>query len=271
VLKPANCVLVFAEYPIRMKIVHINIADRTGGPGRAIYWLHCAMIDRGLESNLLVQNQSGDGYPNVQRVSKLEEKLLGPFRYKLLDKIVGKTNKSLGLFNYALFGANIIKHPALSGSDVIYLHWINHGFLSLGTIEKILQIGRPVFWFMHDMWPITGGCHYSFDCSRYSIQCTYCPFFLKPRKNDLAKKQFNDKMRIFSRYSNLSFIAPSKWLAECARLSALAKGHTVYHIPHLINTDLYKPCNKKFARQVLGLKPDTKYILFGAVSATTNP
>jgi glycosyltransferase involved in cell wall biosynthesis len=67
------------------------------------------------------------------------------------------------------------------------------------------------------------------------------------------------------------FIAPSKWLFNCARKSGLAGNKQVYHIPNLIDTSVYKPVDKSAARELFSLNGNTKVIGFGADSALTNP
>ena len=68
-------------------------------------------------------------------------------------------------------GTDVTSLPEFSQADVIHLHWVNQGMLSLKDIEIILQSGKPVVWTMHDMWPVTGICHHAQDCTRYQTQC----------------------------------------------------------------------------------------------------
>ena len=49
----------------------------------------------------------------------------------------------------------------LKEADIINLHWINGGFLSLKSLEKLSELNKPVVWTLHDMWAFTGGCHYN--------------------------------------------------------------------------------------------------------------
>ena len=46
-------------------------------------------------------------------------------------------------------------------ADVIHLHWVNQGLLSLNDIKKMTQSGKPMVWTMHDMWACTGICHHA--------------------------------------------------------------------------------------------------------------
>ena len=50
-------------------------------------------------------------------------------------------------------GTNITALPEFTQADVIHLHWINQGMLSLTDIRRIIQSGKPIVWTMHDMWP----------------------------------------------------------------------------------------------------------------------
>lgn len=158
-------------------------------------------------------------------------------------------------------------------SDIIYLHWINGGFLSSKNIEEILKLGKPVFWFMHDMFPITGGCHHSFECMQYEDECRHCKFMQNDR--EFAARQLRDKV-LLARYKNLHWIAPSKWLYECALKSSAIDNLRLHLIPNVMSDSFY-PENQMIARNRLMQKLDlqfdfkTKYILFGADNVKKNP
>ena len=63
---------------------------------------------------------------------------------------------------------NIVKYINDSEADLVHLHWINAGGLS---IEDISNIAKPIVWTMHDNWVFTGGCHVMWDCERYKLSC----------------------------------------------------------------------------------------------------
>ena len=83
-------------------------------------------------------------------------------RYHLFDVDIANT------------GTDITSLPEFRQADVIHLHWINQGMLSLNDIRKILTSGKPVVWTMHDMWPCTGICHYARECNNYQQECHDC-------------------------------------------------------------------------------------------------
>ena len=165
-------------------------------------------------------------------------------------------------------GTDITSLPEFQQADVIHLHWINQGMLSLRNIEKILASGKPVVWTMHDMWPCTGICHHARECTRYRQECHNCPFIHGGGgKRDLSYRIFRKKQNLY-RNRHINFVTCSRWLEERARTSALFCGHAVTCIPNPINTNLFKPRNRQEARSRCLLPQDKKLMLFGSVKIT---
>ncbi|MBC7408548.1 MAG: glycosyltransferase family 4 protein, partial [Arcicella sp.] len=169
------------------------------------------------------------------------------------------------IFSQAKIGIDISNHPLIQKSDIIHLHWINFGFLSLNSLEKLFIIHKPIVWTLHDMWVFTGGCHYSRECTNYERNCGNCVQFLKdPAENDLSHQVWERKKEIFSK-ANVTIVTCSEWLAQKARESSLLKDKTIVSIPNPIDTDVFRSIEKSIARGNFKLSPDKKYILFGAV------
>ena len=115
---------------------------------------------------------------------------LGTCRY-LASQPLQKHN--LFAVDIANTGTNITVLPEFTQADVIHLHWINQGMLSLTDIRRIIQSGKPIVWTMHDMWPFTGICHYAGDCDKYATQCHNCPQLYKGSRKDIAYRTFQKK------------------------------------------------------------------------------
>jgi len=73
------------------------------------------------------------------------------------------------------------------------------------------------------------------------------------------------------RDANLTIVTPSHWLADCARASSLFKDRRIEVIPYALNTELYRPENRRLARETLKLPQDKHLILFGSLDATREP
>ncbi len=169
-------------------------------------------------------------------------------------------------FSLANWGKDISQHPAIQEADIIHLHWINQGFLSLENLKQLAILGKPIVWTLHDMWAFTGGCHYASECQNYLQQCGNCFYTKNPQAKDISNQIFEQKRQIYSHFKNLNIVACSAWLADLARQSPLLKNADIHNIPNPIDTDLFKPIDKTIAKQQLGLPTDKKLILFVAAN-----
>jgi glycosyltransferase involved in cell wall biosynthesis len=165
-------------------------------------------------------------------------------------------------------GTDITRLPEFQEADVIHLHWVNQGMLSLKDIRKILESGKPVVWTMHDIWPATAICHLTLDCRHFENQCQQCRLLPGGGSvNDLAAQVWQRKQRMLSG-RHIHFVACSQWLAEEARHSALFQGQIVTSIPNPIDTHFYRPHDKQEARQLLGLPAEGPVVLFASQRVT---
>jgi glycosyltransferase involved in cell wall biosynthesis len=253
-----------------MKVVHINSADSSGA--LAAVRLHEAMLKSGIDSIYFVQNRTITGRSDIKTISRYENYILKIINLVREKIAVSAMHGIPGLFSSFKYGIDISKRPEIIDADVIYLHWICNSFINFRVLKRILKIGKPVFWFMHDMFPITGGCHHSFDCTNYYSRCFKCPYYNKKFFFiDISSRQFSIKHRIYRQFNNLTFLAPSKWLAECAGRSNLTSDKPIYHIPNLIDHEKFKIINMHAARELFLIDHNKKIICFGADNALTNP
>ncbi|MEA2013048.1 MAG: hypothetical protein U9O87_08255 [Verrucomicrobiota bacterium] len=181
-----------------MNILHIAGGDLSGGAARGTYWLHQALIEKGVNSKLIIQNYEGFE-KNISGIRRnFKEKLFNRIR-PLLDQSLLKfyPNKKERSFSPGCFGYDIRKHPFYEKSDIIHLHWINNAMIDVKILSKI---DKPVIWTIRDMWPFTGGCHCALDCEKYATGCGACPLLNSIDENDLSKidniKEFVQKFKI---------------------------------------------------------------------------
>ena len=175
----------------------------------------------------------------------------------------GFTTKRLWAVSLANTGFDITKTNQFRRADIIHIHWINQGFISLSTLKKILQSGKPVVWTMHDMWPLTGVCHHAYDCERYKSLCRDCPQLNRPSSHDLSTKVFHKKQEIY-KSKNLHFVAVSSWLRNKAQTSILMQDKTVEVIPNTVSLTDFQFLDKTQCRRRLNLPLDKDVIVFGA-------
>lgn len=253
-----------------MKVVHISFSDKRGGAAIAASRLNEAMQSDGINSCMLVLDRQSTE-PSVVRVGDGKKRAFAQIFSALEDVYLKRKYMPFGTFSLANFGFNLFANREVQEADVIYLHWVNAGLLSLNGIRKILSLNKPVIWFLHDMWPMTGGCHHSFDCEQYKTHCYKCPNLSSSVKKDISFSAFKKKMRVLLPYSNLFIITPSIWLGECAKESFLFKDRKITVIPNTINVAVFKSIEKTLAREILNLPQDKRLILFGADTGVNNP
>lgn len=251
-----------------MKVVHVSTYHTFGGAAIAALRLHHALLAAGVESSLLVQKTERQE-ANVEGFYEgfIEKKLaFARFVAERLYFASQEKDKTVRFhFSPLWAGADISTHPLIQQADVIHLHWVNFGFLSLGSLEKLFALGKPVVWTMHDMSTLTGGCHYSRDCDHYLNHCHHCPYLRKPATHDLAFRVFERKKQLFKN-APLTLVSPSKWLAGLAQKAATTQHLNTFSIPNLIDNQHFCPHDKKEAKQKLGLAPTKKWILFAGVN-----
>ena len=243
-----------------MRVLIVNTSERTGGAAVAANRLMKALINHGVKAKMLVRDKETDsltviGLPKSPMLHWhfLWERLVVFIRSRF-------SRKHLFEIDLANTGSDITRLPEFQEADVIHLHWINQGMLSLGGIQKILRSGKPVVWTMHDIWPATAICHLTLGCRSFTSACKSCK--LLPKGSRLAQSVWRKKQRLLED-ENIYFVACSHWLEQEAKSSALLKGHKITSIPNPIDTHIYNNrCNKQEARQRLGLPADKKLILF---------
>lgn len=172
------------------------------------------------------------------------------------------SRKNIFAVSIANAGTDISKMLEVREADIIHLHWINQGGLSLHNIQQLQSLNKPIVWTMHDMWPFTGICHHADECTQFQTKCISCP----KNADVLARHAFDKKQQ---RWHNFSFVGCSRWIASLAEKSRLTLESQVLSIPNPIDTTQFAPIGKAQAKQQLGLDPSIRYILFGAVNSAT--
>jgi len=247
-----------------MKVVHLSTTDMGGAYEAAQRISDCLeVVD--VESEVFVRSKFR------------ESTITTSFYSNLVQKFISKTKNFFNLMLsdgevvFDKYGADICNHPHVRQADVICLHWVN-SFVSVPEVEKILALGKPVCWIMHDMWPFTGGCHYAGDCMQYKGKCDKCGM-VKHSKVSAVTYWQNKKYECFCG-ENLYPVGPSTWIAKCAQESKIFRDKVVETIPNPINTEVFfskTESEKDAVRKKYGLSEKKYTILFGAAKVTNNP
>lgn len=254
-----------------MNVTLLSTYDAQGGAAIAARRLHDALRHQGVASTMLVQEQRREA-EGVEAFAKTGWQKRLAFTRLVLERaafVPFERDKSvLWGFSPGVMGVDISRHPLVQRADILHVHWVNFGFQSIANLEKLLALGKPVVWTLHDMWPFTGGCHHSGICERYRNGCGNCtPFLRNPAENDLSHRVWLRKQRAYAN-ARLWPVGCSQWLANRARWSELFGPLPVASIPNPIDTVVFSPLEKTVAKRKLGLPPDKKLILFAAAKVS---
>ena len=224
-----------------MKALFLSHSDGGGGAGRATGRLFDA-----LSENTEVDVRMHVDFKHSQDPRVFTNLGLGAQQRRYLrihsDEIPGFVAKhdNPHLFSPGRSSALTARKIDSLSADVLNIHWINYGYLSIETMGKIKT---PFVWTLHDMWAVTGGMHYEPDhLSAMTSNYTGIEKWVAKRK----LKHWNRPFHV---------VTPSRWLSEVVKASEIGSGWSVTTIPNPLELELYKPqANTRVAR-------DTKNVI----------
>ena len=241
-----------------MKILHLSTSDTKGGAARAAYRLHSGLKSQGVDSSMLVQyknSEDEDVYGPDGPVGKIWSRVRRKF-----DRLPSwlYSDRDPELFSSAWTPENRGTRIKRQNPDIIHLHWIAAGFLKPATIGNL---DVPIVWTLHDMWPFTGGCHYSKSCSKYRQRCGKCPHLGSTRAEDLSRSVWQRKYSAWES-TNFHVVGPSRWIANCAKKSTLFSEADISVIPNGLNVDSFRPEPSDVIRTQLSVDNKTNLVGF---------
>lgn len=249
-----------------MKVLLVNTNENTGGAAIACLRLMSALQKTDIDVKLLVKKKRSN-HPRIIAVEKNRRTRCTGFIRFAWERFVilfhnRYSRKNLFSVSIANTGFDLTSCPEVQEADIIHLHWINQGFLSLNDIQKLCALGKPVVWTLHDLWPITGICHHPGACTRYLHRCGNCPQLQRPSSQDLSFRTWKNKK--FLKQSDITFVSVSRWLQQKARQSALTGELSHAIIPNTLDTDIFYRQEPESIRQKLSISSDEFVVLFGA-------
>ncbi len=251
-----------------MRVLHVSSADISGGAARAAYRLHRALLGQGVESNMEVRNRKSSD-PSVSGAASMPGKmgnLLRPILGSLIVHLQKPDSMNWRSGNWLPSDWSGICNA--SDAEVVNLHWVGDETLSIADIGRIR---KPLVWTLHDMWPFCGMEHYTGDGAdarwREGYRVSNRPAWSGGL--DLDRLTWQRKLKYWRQPMHI--VAPSRWLADCARASALFRDWPVSVIPNTLDTETYQPQGRGISRQALGLPQDHRVVLFGAIGGARDP
>ena len=138
-----------------MKVLIVSTSERVGGAAVAANRLMKALNKNGVKARMLVNNKITADPEVLEVPGKWRKKYNFIFERFLIFLLNAFSRKRLFDIDPSFTGSDITRLDCFKEADVIHLHWINQGMLSLRDLRKVLRSGKPVVWTMHDQWAST--------------------------------------------------------------------------------------------------------------------
>lgn len=268
-----------------MKILHVNTTD-SGGAAKACLRLHLGLMEAGIDSKVLVLHKTNSDFSQVyeyrpykqiiikrtigSRLIRKTKRLLkefylyhevSPEKEDPQKQFLDNRSKELEMYSFPNSEIDITNNKLFIEADIIHLHWVAR-FLDYKSF--FTKCTKPVIWTLHDMFPFTGGEHYTETINGIDG-------FGYPRKRDISeldqevnKINIEIKKEAFSYFKNLTIVTPSNWLSKEATSSGIFSDYPILTIPNGLDTSILKPQETNYSRRVLSLPEDKLIVLFVA-------
>ena len=151
--------------------------------------------------------------------------------------------------------------------DIVHLHDLHAYQVNLPILFNYLKKrNKPVVWTFHDCWSITGHCaHFDYNgCEKWKTGCHHCHTSKIYPKSfiDRSARNYRIKKEMFTGFSNLHIVTPSKWLGKLAEQSFMGN-YPVHVCPSGIDLKAFRE-NSNLSKEALGVQG--KFVLLGVAS-----
>ena len=247
-----------------MKVLHIALTDR-GGAGEGMLNQHRALLERGVDSKVLV----GFKRTNLETVVQT-----APNQYmwgkSCALQYLQKAARHFGIclnrydqykrklylirsshwtqFSIPVTPYDITDHPLVQEADVINLHYVAD-FLDYESFFRKMR--KPIVWTMRDENPGLGGFHYTSEKEKFY------PYFAAIEDEFAAIKK-----KAIADYEPLHLVALSNKMRDFFLSNECFAGRPITIIPNAINADNFRPQNRAEARKKLGIGENEAVIAF---------
>ena len=250
--------------PIR-SVLHFNTLAN-GGAAYAARKIHDSLVVSGVDSRYCYV----DGSVNNPTYQKLRFRARAGVLGKVWHGIVRRFRQRIGAprpgflepFGWSTIPGLTIDLDLSDCRSIVHLHWIV-GLLDYGEFFRNLPIATPVVWTLHDMNPLTGGCHYAWECNGFIGRCTQCPQLARIGRRSMARTSQMLRRRTLAD-RNLHIVADSHWLEAEAKKSWILESALSFRTIHYgVDLEAFQPRKPLATRRRLGIDDAATVIAFG--------
>jgi glycosyltransferase involved in cell wall biosynthesis len=245
-------------------VLQIGTYYQKGGAALAMQRLHRGLIECGHASQIVSRERPATDSIICIKPLDTEKDRKEHFLSSAIQRFYiypNRTSLSNTMFTFYQPGLDLTCLEIVHSADIIHLHSIIDE-MTPQMVKQLMLLKRPIVWTLHDQWAFTGGCHYSAGCMGYCSDCESCPQ-LEPDPLKITEALLKDKRELFDN-PLLTIVTPSRWMADCAAKSTVFRNHRIEVIPNGIDTSVFSPMPKAYAKKMFGINKKRKTILFCA-------
>lgn len=248
-----------------LKILQINVINKTSSTGRTTMELGAAIEKAGMESRIAVA--IGNPEDNVYIIGdKFEQKI-----HAFLSRVSGLQ----GYFSYG-GTKRLLKYIDKEKPDVVHLRNLHGNYIDLPALFAYLRKNSvPTVITLHDCWFYTGKCcHYTTaGCFKWvKGQCSCCPKLQDDNVSwffDRTSKMLKDKKKYIDGLGNLTVVGVSQWITDEAKKSyVFSNVQDIIRVYNWIDEKVFYPRECLDIRKKLGL--ENKFIILSVASGWSN-
>jgi len=248
-----------------MRILHVNFSD-VGGTGIAARRSHLALLSAGVDSKMLVAKKSLQISELYELRFSMLRRLWRGVQLKYESWLKSKANRlDSSLRHTNRLPGFVVPEINRFKPDVVHLHWVNAGMMS---VKEMQRINCPVVWTLHDLWPITGSCHYAGSLMTAEMADQYPTQF-----EDIDTTGYSSEHG--SHYRQALGDKPNGLIVLCQNFehtvgyASWLEGRVCVRIPNCLNHEIFRSVDLQEKREVrvnLKLPNDKILLLYVAAS-----
>lgn len=251
-----------------INILHLNTYTKSNNLSFPHYKFH-KMLEQAGHNSLLVSVKGDVEEENIKFLKKSlfsNYLLLSQMTRKLLFE---KFNKSNHYFYPEWNLENInLKHIINNVNfkpDIIITYFTKFSFNQKLLYELSSYYKAPVLTVAIDESPLTGGCHFTFGCTRYKEKCGKCPALNSNKEFDLSRENWEVKKKFIDK-TDITLLSCSSNFTKQIKESPLYKNKNIEELILAVDENTFDMKDKYIVRKELGIEKSKKVIFFGAVN-----
>lgn len=251
-----------------IRILVLSSCSPASGPAIIGAQIYDALKRKGVEVDFMTKypESSHSEYLWVIK-NNFFNRLFYGIRNKIRWLLVGGAPKQGGHLFYYTYESKppipsrlVVKAVKKQYDIVLIVFW--QRLLSFDTIDRLFDKLHCQFHFMAvDFSPMSGGCHFTGNCQKYQTGCGMCPAFHSTNPNDFTAQNISFRKAVYNKVKPI--IYGNAYLQDFFDRSVLLKNvsRVILNAP-IVNTDIFRPIDKKALRQKYHISDNKKYIVF---------